>query len=43
MLGQPMILCNKDRVQDVKKVVDFFKASDRSEHEFHTRVFRPGS
>ncbi len=27
--------------QEVKKVVDYLKKTGRSEHEFHTRVFRP--
>jgi mannose-1-phosphate guanylyltransferase/mannose-6-phosphate isomerase len=36
-----VLVADKNRAQDVKKVVDFLKASGRSEHEFHTRVFRP--
>jgi mannose-1-phosphate guanylyltransferase/mannose-6-phosphate isomerase len=36
-----VLVADKSRAQDVKKVVDFLKASGRSEHEFHTRVFRP--
>lgn len=36
-----VLVAYKDRAQDVKKVVDFLKASGRSEHQFHTRVFRP--
>jgi mannose-1-phosphate guanylyltransferase/mannose-6-phosphate isomerase len=36
-----ILVADKSRAQDVKKVVDYLKASGRSEHEFHTRVFRP--
>jgi mannose-1-phosphate guanylyltransferase / mannose-6-phosphate isomerase len=36
-----VLVADKDRAQDVKKVVDYLKTHDRSEHEFHTRVFRP--
>ena len=36
-----VLVADKSRAQDVKKVVDYLKASGRSEHEFHTRVFRP--
>jgi mannose-1-phosphate guanylyltransferase/mannose-6-phosphate isomerase len=36
-----VLVADKNHAQDVKKVVDFLKASGRSEHEFHTRVFRP--
>ncbi len=36
-----VLVADKNRAQDVKKVVDYLKASGRSEHEFHTRVFRP--
>jgi len=36
-----VLVADKNRAQDVKKIVDYLKASGRSEHEFHTRVFRP--
>jgi mannose-1-phosphate guanylyltransferase / mannose-6-phosphate isomerase len=36
-----VLVARRDRAQDVKKVVDHLKASGRSEHEFHTRVYRP--
>lgn len=36
-----VLVADKRRAQDVKKVVDYLKTHDRSEHEFHTRVFRP--
>ena len=36
-----VLVVEKSRAQDVKKVTDFLKKSNRSEHEFHTRVFRP--
>ncbi len=36
-----VLVADKSHAQDVKKVVDYLKASGRSEHEFHTRVFRP--
>ncbi|MDP2788313.1 MAG: mannose-1-phosphate guanylyltransferase/mannose-6-phosphate isomerase [Pseudomonadota bacterium] len=36
-----VLVADKNCAQDVKKIVDFLKASGRSEHEFHTRVFRP--
>jgi mannose-1-phosphate guanylyltransferase / mannose-6-phosphate isomerase len=36
-----VLVADRSRAQDVKKVVDYLKASGRSEHEFHTRVFRP--
>jgi len=36
-----VLVADKSRAQDVKKVVDYLKTSGRSEHEFHTRVFRP--
>jgi mannose-1-phosphate guanylyltransferase/mannose-1-phosphate guanylyltransferase/mannose-6-phosphate isomerase len=36
-----VLIADKNRAQDVKKIVDYLKANDRSEHEFHTRVFRP--
>ncbi len=36
-----VLVADKNRAQDVKKVVDYLKQAGRSEHEFHTRVFRP--
>ncbi|HRH79803.1 MAG TPA: mannose-1-phosphate guanylyltransferase/mannose-6-phosphate isomerase [Thiobacillaceae bacterium] len=36
-----VLVADKARAQDVKKVVDHLKANGRSEHEFHTRVYRP--
>lgn len=36
-----VLVADKSRAQDVKKVVDYLKGHGRSEHEFHTRVFRP--
>lgn len=36
-----VLVADKSRAQDVKKVVDYLKGKGRSEHEFHTRVFRP--
>jgi len=36
-----ILVADKSRAQEVKKVVDYLKANGRSEHEFHTRVFRP--
>lgn len=36
-----VLVANRARAQDVKKVVDHLKAQGRSEHEFHTRVYRP--
>ena len=36
-----VLVADKSRAQEVKKVVDYLKANGRSEHEFHTRVFRP--
>ena len=36
-----VLVADRGRAQDVKKVVDHLKAHDRSEHEFHTRVHRP--
>jgi mannose-1-phosphate guanylyltransferase/mannose-6-phosphate isomerase len=36
-----VLVAHRDRSQDVKKVVDHLKANGRSEHEFHTRVYRP--
>ena len=36
-----VLVADQGRAQDVKKVVDYLKKAGRSEHEFHTRVFRP--
>lgn len=36
-----VLVADRRHAQDVKKVVDHLKQSGRSEHEFHTRVFRP--
>jgi len=36
-----LLITKKDRVQDVKKIVDLIKAGKRSEHLIHRRVYRP--
>ncbi|MDD5363768.1 MAG: mannose-1-phosphate guanylyltransferase/mannose-6-phosphate isomerase [Gallionellaceae bacterium] len=36
-----VLVADRSRAQDVKKVVEHLKAAKRCEHEFHTRVFRP--
>jgi len=36
-----LLISRKDRVQDVKKIVDQIKASKRTEHLIHRRVYRP--
>ncbi|HLF97424.1 MAG TPA: mannose-1-phosphate guanylyltransferase/mannose-6-phosphate isomerase [Methylococcaceae bacterium] len=36
-----VLVAHKDSAQDVKKVVEHLKAAGRSEHLFHTRVYRP--
>lgn len=36
-----VLVADRRCAQDVKKVVDYLKREGRSEHEFHTRVFRP--
>ncbi len=36
-----VLVASKDRVQDVKKVVDHLKAAGREEHLLHRRVSRP--
>ncbi|TWC65904.1 mannose-1-phosphate guanylyltransferase/mannose-6-phosphate isomerase [Herbaspirillum sp. SJZ099] len=36
-----VLVAHKDKVQDVKKIVDALKSSGRSEHLHHKRVFRP--
>jgi mannose-1-phosphate guanylyltransferase/mannose-6-phosphate isomerase len=35
------LVARKDRVQDVKKIVDQIKAAGRQEHLFHRKVYRP--
>ena len=35
------LVARKDRVQDVKQVVDLIKAAGRQEHLFHRKVYRP--
>lgn len=36
-----VLVAHKDSAQDVKKVVDYLKRNARSEHEVHSRVYRP--
>jgi len=36
-----VLVASRDRVQDVKKLVDRLKADKREEHVFHRRVYRP--
>ena len=36
-----VLVAERGRAQDVKKAVEHLKAQNRSEHEFHTRVYRP--
>ena len=36
-----VLVANRHSAQDVKKIVDHLKAKGRSEHVFHTRVYRP--
>lgn len=36
-----VLVTHMSRAQDVKRVVEHLKKNGRSEHEFHTRVFRP--
>jgi mannose-1-phosphate guanylyltransferase/mannose-6-phosphate isomerase len=36
-----ILVTKKDRSQDVKRIVDQLKAQGRTEHETHTKVFRP--
>jgi mannose-1-phosphate guanylyltransferase/mannose-6-phosphate isomerase len=35
------LVARKDRVQDVKKIVDLIKSAGRQEHLFHRKVYRP--
>lgn len=39
--GDAVLIARKDKAQDVKAVVDWLKASGRSEHVLHRRVYRP--
>ena len=36
-----VLVAKKDRAQDVKQVVEHLQAQGRTEHEIHTKVFRP--
>jgi mannose-1-phosphate guanylyltransferase/mannose-6-phosphate isomerase len=36
-----VLVADKSRAQEVKKVVEHLKRAGRTEYEFHTRVFRP--
>lgn len=36
-----VLVADKSRAQDVKKIVERLKQADREEHEFHRRVHRP--
>lgn len=36
-----ILIANKDAVQDVKKVVDYLKLNNRTEHQKHLEIFRP--
>jgi mannose-1-phosphate guanylyltransferase/mannose-1-phosphate guanylyltransferase/mannose-6-phosphate isomerase len=36
-----ILVAHKDKVQDVKKIVERLKADARSEHLYHSRVYRP--
>jgi len=36
-----VLVARKDRAQDVKEIVSRLKADERSEHQFHRRVYRP--
>jgi len=36
-----VLVADKHQVQDVKKIVEFLKASGRSEHHIHREVYRP--
>jgi mannose-1-phosphate guanylyltransferase / mannose-6-phosphate isomerase len=39
--GDAVLVAHRDRAQDVKGIVDHLKASGRSEHKMHPRVYRP--
>jgi mannose-1-phosphate guanylyltransferase/mannose-6-phosphate isomerase len=36
-----VLVAHKDQVQRVKQIVDHLKAEERTEHLYHTRVYRP--
>ncbi|MCJ8347960.1 MAG: mannose-1-phosphate guanylyltransferase/mannose-6-phosphate isomerase [Moritella sp.] len=36
-----ILVANKDRVQDVKKIVNLLKQAGRTEHKIHREVYRP--
>jgi mannose-1-phosphate guanylyltransferase/mannose-6-phosphate isomerase len=36
-----VLVAHKDQVQRVKNVVEHLKVNERTEHEYHTRVYRP--
>ena len=36
-----LLVAHRDRVQDVKKIVEQLKAAERPEHLFHRKVYRP--
>ncbi len=36
-----VLVCPRERAQEVRKVVERLKAAGRSEHELHTKVYRP--
>jgi mannose-1-phosphate guanylyltransferase/mannose-6-phosphate isomerase len=36
-----VLVAHKDQVQRVKQIVDHLKTSERTEHLYHTRVYRP--
>lgn len=36
-----VLVAHRDRAQDVKNIVDHLKATGRSEHQMHPRVYRP--
>jgi len=39
--GDVVLVAKRDRVQDVKKLVELVAADNRSEHKLHKRVYRP--
>lgn len=39
--GDVMLVASRDRVQEVKAIVDRLAANGRTEHQLHTRVHRP--
>ncbi len=36
-----VLVCHKDQAQDVKKIVEQLKESNRTEHQIHRKVYRP--